>query len=504
MIRPLYILFVFMLTGVKGYTQTVIVTDDAAYTTGQATAVLDIKSTTKGLLAPRMTQVQRLAITTPAEGLLVYQTDNTKGFYYYSVSAWINLSSGGTGTGWSLNGNTVTTAKSLGTIDNIDLPFITNNTEKMRITANGSLGLGIAIPLGGIHKVTDNSESGNDYLFDDYGNTTTAGLHMRKARGILAAPLNLLKGDLMGSLRFSARINSAFSLNTGSGINAFYMGSGINDLSDLRLFTSNTERMRISETGGVGIGTSTFDLVNPEKLLVDMGVTTSVNAFYAKGSINSYMQMNIQNLSPGTQSSSDYVATADNGTETTNFIDLGINGSGYLYQTGNPIETGKANDGYIISSGNDLYMVNNNATKDIIFLVGGTAPANEAMRIMAGELVGIATIAPTAKLDVAGNFKLGAAGSVLNNISRKSVTITDITSPITYSASVTKTVTVTGAVLNSTVIVNPRTSLPDGVAISWSRISATNTMLINFTNSGAGISGIQFLGTVIFDITLIQ
>lgn len=502
MIRPLYILFVFILTAVKGYTQTVIVTDDAAYTTGQATAVLDIKSTTKGLLAPRMTQVQRLAVVTPAEGLLIYQTDNIKGFYYYSVSAWINLSPGGTG--WSLNGNTVTAIKSLGTIDNFDLPFITNNSERMRITSGGSLGLGTNSPIGGIHKVTDNSESGDDYLFDDYGTTTSAGIYMRKARGTLAAPANLQNGDHMGRLRFSARINGAFSFVTGSMIEAYYKGTGTNDLSDLRFTTSDTERMYINEAGGVGIGTSTFDAVNPEKFLVDMGTTTSVNAIYAKGSINSYMQINIRNLSPGTQSSSDYVATADNGTETTNFINMGINGSGYVYQTGNPIETGKFNDGYIISSGNDLYVVNNNATKGIIFLAGGTAPANEAMRITAGELVGIATITPTAKLDVGGTFKLGATGSVLNNIRRTSVTITDNTNPISYSASVTKTVTVTGAVTNSTVIVNPRTSLPDGVAISWSRISATNTMLINFSNSGAGVNGNQYIGTVIFDLTLIQ
>jgi hypothetical protein len=112
-------------------------------------------------------------------------------------------------------------------------------------------------------------------------------------------------------------------------------------------------------TGNVGIGSNTFDAVNPEKLLIDCGTTTSVNAIYAKGSINDYFQFNIQNLSNGTHASSDIVATANNGTETTNFIDLGINGSNYTYTTGNPILTGKANDGYLLSSGKDLYIVNN-------------------------------------------------------------------------------------------------------------------------------------------------
>jgi hypothetical protein len=50
-------------------------------TTPDASAKLEINSTTKGLLAPRMTSTQRLAITLPANGLLVYQTDAPSGFY---------------------------------------------------------------------------------------------------------------------------------------------------------------------------------------------------------------------------------------------------------------------------------------------------------------------------------------------------------------------------------------------------------------------------------------
>ncbi|MFH7001997.1 autotransporter outer membrane beta-barrel domain-containing protein [Flavobacterium bizetiae] len=60
-------------------------------TTPDATSILDITSTTKGMLAPRMTTVQRNAITTPAQGLLVYDTD-LKLFYYYSTpSGWLPL-----------------------------------------------------------------------------------------------------------------------------------------------------------------------------------------------------------------------------------------------------------------------------------------------------------------------------------------------------------------------------------------------------------------------------
>jgi hypothetical protein len=146
-----------------------------------------------------------------------------------------------------------------------------------------------------------------------------------------------------------------------------------------------------NSSGDVGIGSNSFDATNPEQLLVDCGVTNSVNAIYAKGTINSYFQFNIRNFSTGSQASSDVVATSNNGTETTNFIDFGINNSGYQYQNGNAIETGKSNDTYILAAGNDFYLVNNNATKDILFLAGGTANSNERMRIKYNGKVGIGT-----------------------------------------------------------------------------------------------------------------
>ena len=62
-------------------------------TTPASSSLLEVKSTTKGLLIPRMTKAQRDAIASPVEGLLIYQTNNTPGFYYYSSSAWTAISS---------------------------------------------------------------------------------------------------------------------------------------------------------------------------------------------------------------------------------------------------------------------------------------------------------------------------------------------------------------------------------------------------------------------------
>jgi hypothetical protein len=55
-------------------------------------AMLDVSSTTKGALVPRMSLSQRQAISLPAQGLLVYQKDGNEGFYYYDGISWERLS----------------------------------------------------------------------------------------------------------------------------------------------------------------------------------------------------------------------------------------------------------------------------------------------------------------------------------------------------------------------------------------------------------------------------
>jgi hypothetical protein len=70
----------------KNYSQSVAINTTGA--SANTSSLLDISTSTKGILIPRMTLVERDAITTPANGLLIYQTNNIIGFYFYNGTAW--------------------------------------------------------------------------------------------------------------------------------------------------------------------------------------------------------------------------------------------------------------------------------------------------------------------------------------------------------------------------------------------------------------------------------
>jgi hypothetical protein len=89
MMKAIYITFLFLFLTSSLFAQSVGINNDGS--SPNASAMLDVSSTTKGLLAPRMTKALRDDIATPATGLLVYQTDNTPGYYYYNGTAWTML-----------------------------------------------------------------------------------------------------------------------------------------------------------------------------------------------------------------------------------------------------------------------------------------------------------------------------------------------------------------------------------------------------------------------------
>jgi hypothetical protein len=100
---------------------------------------------------------------------------------------------------------------------------------------------------------------------------------------------------------------------------------------------------------------------NPEALYVWQPHPTSINVISGKGDVDDYLQLNIQNTNQGEDASSDVVATANNGNETSNYIDMGINSENYAGFLGGP------NDAYLYSTGDDLWIGNYTNGKNVYF-----------------------------------------------------------------------------------------------------------------------------------------
>lgn len=119
------------------------------------------------------------------------------------------------------------------------------------------------------------------------------------------------------------------------------------------------------------------------------------------GNANTYTQLNVQNISTGTDATSEYVATANNGTDTTFFVDMGIANSNYdVNSPNNSLGTAIfANDSYLYAQGNTSATVGGN-------LVVGTTTANKTVKIFAGGINSaniVATVANTG-VSVTGNI----------------------------------------------------------------------------------------------------
>ena len=167
-------ILVFVLSQMTAHAQVAINTDASQ---PDGSAMLDIKSTAKGLLIPRMTTAQRSAIGSPADGLMVYDTDTKALWVYQSGIGWMQ-SAYGNGGGLSVPDSVVFSSTSpLLSVTNTGHGnagnFFVNNTSAASAAVRGEIntqygGTGIA----GIYGVTSGTSGYGGY----FANTNAASL----------------------------------------------------------------------------------------------------------------------------------------------------------------------------------------------------------------------------------------------------------------------------------------------------------------------------------------
>lgn len=115
-----------------------------------ASAILELSSTTQGFLSTRMTTPQRNLIAAPATGLFIYNL-STNLFNYWDGVTWQAIDSTATSE-WILDGNSNGALKYIGTNDAFDFPIYTNGIEAARfLSTNQYFGVGTTIATARIH-----------------------------------------------------------------------------------------------------------------------------------------------------------------------------------------------------------------------------------------------------------------------------------------------------------------------------------------------------------------
>jgi len=233
-------------------------------TSPDASSKLEINSNSSGLLIPRLTAAQRMAISSPANGLLVFDTDSAA-FAYRAGGSWLFLKGGDNkANDWSTTGNAGTGANSfIGTTDLQPLRFRMNNQNAGIVdsgSTNTSLGyraldtldIGYANTAVGFKSLISNRSG--------FSNTATGTFALRSnttgaantATGSYALNGNTTGGANTANGVYSLAVNTFGNRNTANGYEALESNNigNLNTANGAFSMTSNTTGRSNSAHGG--------------------------------------------------------------------------------------------------------------------------------------------------------------------------------------------------------------------------------------------------------------
>jgi len=411
-------------------------------------SMLDISSTTKGFLLPRMTSAQRDAVASPATGLQVFDT-TTNTFWFYNGTAWINggvasaqdLRLVGTNNHVTADAGVGSNGSSLGTgTDNI---AIGQNAMKLGSTGQYNIALGInalrdmtsatgnvAI---GASALSKNNSNGNIAIGYNASINTTGGNNTIVGFGALSAATTASQNTAMGVSALQSvstgNFNAVFgnaagtALTTGSRNLAIGNDTAFpNNAGDYQMniangiFGTGMNGSVTAPAGNIGIGTTA-----PSEKLEVAGKTKTTALQVTTGATPGYV------LTSDATGNATWTAAGGAGTNywTSNGANLynntatniGINNtspSGELHlsttiKNKKIVLYGGADEhtfyGFGVNSFTLRYQVENAAASHVFYAGAGALASTELMRIKGDGNVGIGTASPSEKLEVAGKTK---------------------------------------------------------------------------------------------------
>ncbi|MEO1257301.1 MAG: hypothetical protein AAFZ15_00840 [Bacteroidota bacterium] len=210
-----------------------------------SSAMLDVQSNSKGFLAPRMSTAERKAISNPATGLLVFDTDKDQ-YFFYNGTSWTTFYR------WETNGSDV--FRESGKVG-----IGTNNPNgELHVKSTGGEGAMMILENRGSGNATIVSEGGQADLILESGEQTNLkidnGIGVRVYGGTTASEIRLARSNVP-------------SFESFWGYNATgFVDFGTSENDGLRFWTNNEQRIHIEPNGNIGMGTAApgakFEILN--------------------------------------------------------------------------------------------------------------------------------------------------------------------------------------------------------------------------------------------------